>query len=158
METVKPEVQKLTKDQIKVLEDHRSAVASLSKDTIVLWPNTRPIAMEYHHGNIYELVTIPDVSPSLAQMVKTGNVIPAGSSQFYEYDDLPDDDDAAHEMDDASLIARQDAAVKDLYVTDFVNNPDNYEKPEKTDVEKGSPEVAEKASSGAKAKDSDKES
>lgn len=145
-----PKNEGLTKDQIKQVAEYENRIKSLFPSVVRIWPKDPPIAMEYHHGNIYEVVTIPDVSPSLAQMVKTGNVIPAGSSQFYEYDDLPDDDDQAHEMDDASIVARMDPAMKDAYVQEFVSNPDNYEKPKE--------EPKQEPKEGGEAKDSDKES
>lgn len=116
------------KEQEVEYKAYNRALSELRKGNIVIWPHDAPIAREYRPGDIYELVTEPDVSPSLAHMVQTGNVIDAGSGRFYQYDDLPEDEEEAHAMPDASLVPRMDVVIQDQIVEDLITNPENYEK------------------------------
>lgn len=124
------------KEQELAQKAYAQRLSQLGNGNIVIWPHSKPIAMEYQNGDIFELVTEPDVSPSLAHMVQTGNVIDAGSGRFYQYDDLPDDEEEAHAMPDASLVPRMDVVIQDQIVEDLVTNPENYEKVEKPESKK----------------------
>lgn len=112
-----------------------------------------PIAKVYEERNTKEQVTIPDVSPSLYQMVMSGTVgsMP-GNTNLYNYPDLGDDDDEAHEHPDYMKLDKMDIVEKEDFVENFTNNPNNYEKKEQ------SSEKTETKEGGSGEKSEDKES
>lgn len=97
--------------------------------TVCLEPS-EPCAREYNDRNIFEQVTVPDVSPSLYQMVTTATVgsMP-GSSPAYQYPDLGDDDQA-HDHPDYMKLNDLDIVEKNEFVDKWLENPDLYEKVE----------------------------
>lgn len=107
---------------------------------VCLHPDNR-LAKEYHHGDIYEQVVEPNLSPSLYQMVQTATVgsMP-GSSPAYSYPDLEDDDDLAHEHPDYEKLNQLDIVEKEVYVNEWLSKPENYEKAKETTSSKDSTE------------------
>lgn len=76
----------------------------------------------------YEQVTLPDISPSLYQMVTTGTVgSMQGNTQLYQFPDLGDDDEA-HDHPDYMKLDKLDIVEKEQFINNFIENPNNYEK------------------------------
>lgn len=95
----------------------------------------KPLASTYAHGDETEQVTIPDMSPSLHQMVVTG--VAGTTSGKYSFVDVDEDD---HDAPDYEKLSKADPALKAEFMDSFINNPDNYEKreekPEVVDTQK----------------------
>lgn len=107
--------------------------------------------VEHPHGNIFEEVTEPDVSPSLLNMVTSATVGSMSvNSPKYQFPDLGDDD-SAHEHPDYEKLDKLDVVDKALYVENWLENPNLYEK-EKTDLSKGDAEGEPEKGEAAKAK------
>lgn len=87
--------------------------------------------VEYSHGDPHEQVTVPDSSPSLVQMVMSGNAgaLSVGSTK-YSYPDLDDDDDENHDLPDYEKLNKLDVIEKEEFVDLFLKNPKNYVKKE----------------------------
>lgn len=110
-----------------------------------------PIARVYQDRNDQEQVTVQDFSPSIYDMVRTGNVgsMPGNSSSRYTFPDVPDDDDAAHGLPDYQRLKDADMVEREAFVDDFVANPDNYEKSGEVSQEEKIKPAPEAGSSGA---------
>lgn len=106
---------------------------------IVLDPALRN-ALQHEHGDIHEQVTVPDMSPSLYQIVMTGNVgsMPGNSSQ-YNFPDLGDDDEA-HEHPDYMKLHKEDIVIKEQFVNEFVTQNQRVDEKAKEDVS-GAPDA-----------------
>ena len=93
-----------------------------------------PIAREYNDRDIYEITVRPDYSTNLTQMVMTGTVgsLTVHHNGKYQYPELGDDDEA-HDHPDYEKLHNSDPVVKENYVEEFINNPNNYEKVEKVE-------------------------
>jgi len=104
----------------------------------------KPCARTYEPLDIFEQVTVPDVAPSLYQMVTTATVgsMP-GNSVLYQYPDLGDDDDA-HDHPDYEKLDKLDIVEKEAYAENFLNNPKNYEKKDVSDKTETEGEGTEK--------------
>jgi len=110
----------------------------------------KPCARQYEPLDIFEQVTVQDVAPSLYQMVMSGTVgsMP-GNSQFYQYPDLGEDDEA-HDHPDYEKLDKLDIVEKEMYAEQWLKNPKNYEqkdvsaevKTEEKTSEKGTEEGA----------------
>lgn len=88
-----------------------------------------PCARQYEHGNIFEQVTVPDVSPSLYKMVTTGMVGSiTGNARNFSYPDLEEDEELAHDHPDYEKLNHLDNVEKEAFVEDWLHNPKNYEK------------------------------
>lgn len=87
----------------------------------------KPCARTYEWPNKDEQVTIPDVAPSLYQMVMSGTVgsMP-GNSTMYQYPDLGEDDDA-HDHPDYEKLDKIDQVEKEMFAENWLQNPKNYE-------------------------------
>lgn len=87
-----------------------------------------PVARTYEDRNILEQVTVPDVSPSLYQMVSTATVgsMP-GNSPAYQYPELGTDDEA-HDHPDYEKLNKEDIVLKEEYVEKWLEKAENYEK------------------------------
>lgn len=92
---------------------------------------SKPLAQEYRHGDYPdEIVTVPDASPSLYQMVTTGM---AGSvSSRYEYGEHNDDD---HDLPDIEKLANGDKTVRDEFF-DMMNSDEKQEEKQDETKEK----------------------
>lgn len=80
---------------------------------------SKPLASTYYHGDPFEQVTVPDVSPSLSQMVSTGLV--GNFSNKYEFGEHDDDD---HDFPDMQKIANDDKAVRENYFNELSQQAD----------------------------------
>lgn len=103
----------MVKDELKTKEVKEYPEVTLT--------TKQPLAKTYYHGDPFEQVTQPDVSPSLTQMVSTGLV--GNFSNKYEFGEHDDDD---HDFPDMQKIANDDKAVREMYLND-INNQANEE-------------------------------
>lgn len=79
--------------------------------------------------DIFEQVTVPDISPSLYNMVMSGTVgSMSGNNRGFSFPDLAEDDDEAHEAPDYEKLDKLDAVDKANYVENWLQNPNLYEK------------------------------
>lgn len=81
----------------------------------------KPLARTYYIGDPHELVTEPDVSPSLRHMVETGQV--AGLSNRYQFGENEDDD---HHLPDLQRLSQADVIIKTNYIN-HLNKPKDEE-------------------------------
>lgn len=102
----------------------RVEVANLPRQLIRLWHVPQ---VQSEHGDIYEQVTEPDVSPSLYQMITTATAgsMP-GNNQAYEYPELGTDEQA-HDHPDYEKLNKLDLVEKDIYVENWLQKEENYE-------------------------------
>lgn len=100
--------------------------------------------IEHPHGDIFEQITEPDVSPSLHQMVVTQTVAAmAVRSSAYsspDYDaDSEEDDDLAHDDPDYMKLHGLDIVDKEAFVEEWLLDPKNREKVEQKDPSAAAP-------------------
>nr|QJB18746.1 MAG: hypothetical protein [Microvirus sp.] len=111
--------------------------------TVCLDPN-EPIAKVYHDRDMFEQITIPDISPSLYQMVNNSSALGlTGNNSKYQYPELDDDDNEAHDSPDYEKIDKLDIVEKTQFVEEWKLNPKLYEKVEtieETTIKKDEPE------------------
>lgn len=115
--------------------------------------NSKPLAREYVNGDIHQIVTVPDVSPSLYQMISTATVgsMP-GNSPNYKYPDLGEDDDQAHDHPDYEKLNQLDIVEKESFVESWLEKPENYEKKEVISKEAAASKIDEQSKEDETAK------
>lgn len=85
-------------------------------------------AKEYHMGDIHQLLTEPNVMPSIESMVNTG-IVGAGSSHLYDYPEQFEDDDEMHEQLDMPHTMRQDRVIINDLIGDLETPEERKEEP-----------------------------
>lgn len=109
----------------------------------------KPLAREYNDRDIFEKTVQIDFSPSIYDMVKTGVAgISNVNSGRYTFPPTPDDDNEAHEMPDYQRLRDIDIAEKEQVIDEFLNDENNYVKPEpstETSAVSGSTETTQAA-------------
>lgn len=112
----------------KIIEPEASNEVLEQPQEICLHPSKRS-AKEYNDRDVNELVTEPDESPSLYQMVENATAANyMNKNNNYEFPDLEEEDELAHERPDYEKLNLMDDVHKAEFVEAFINDERNYEK------------------------------
>jgi len=87
---------------------------------------TKHVVESYERGDVKEIVTVPDVGLSIRQMIETG--VAGSFGKGFSFPDLDEDDEIAHDSPDFEKLNKLDPVEKQIFVDEWLKNPDNYEK------------------------------